>query len=173
MEELWNMEAWRNDWVQILSALRSNLLDQVEFNISFWYLLKHSRFSLAPSLIPKTETIKQCLDSLTTRFSLAVQSPPSSTPDQQGRALCPSLIWIHMFQTPYSCLLGELAPLDALSPFCCWNNVIFVVSAFSIFLKLKKEGTKKYHVWTIYFPRIFKLFKGVICKPRAPRPSFI
>lgn len=38
-----------------IPALRSNLLDQIKVNIFFWYLLKHSRFSLASYFIPKRD----------------------------------------------------------------------------------------------------------------------
>lgn len=36
-------------------ALKSNLLDQIKVNIFFWYLLKHSQFSLASYFTPKRD----------------------------------------------------------------------------------------------------------------------
>lgn len=101
-----------------IPALRSSLLDQIGVNIFFWYLLKHSQFSLAPAS-PQKETMK-CLLSWPSNHRyvssshgcfLPVDCPTFSTHNHQRRAVylsvCLGLIWIHILQTLSSCVLGE------------------------------------------------------------------
>lgn len=128
-----------------IPALRSSLLDQIEVNIFFWYLPKHSQFPSASYLTPRKDY--QALSWPSNRryvsssrgFFLPVDAPTSSTPvTEEELSVCPSRPHLDT-HAPDLCFWGGL------TPFRHCNNFFFIVSP-----KLKKSNNnnKKYHVWT-------------------------